>query len=190
MAFFDVARLTLGDVVSGKAKTCPAIYDYGEVPVVTLEPMHVRFEPSAYQNPSAERLDIVWSPPAELVKSFGLLDQWIVDTLAEDPVRWFGKERTKEQIAEAYTPIIKWHEKRPPLLKAKINMTTQTGQCRIWDQSNKLRPPPENWAGCLTKPRLKFKGLYFMGSSSFGAVLECMDVQIMAEAEDDACPFE
>ena len=152
MAFFDVARLTLGDVVSGKAKTCPAVYDFGEVPVVTLEPMHVKFEPSAYQNPSAERLDIVWSPPAELVKSFGLLDQWIVATLAEDPVRWFGKERTKEQIAEAYAPIIKWHEKHPPLLKAKINMTTQTGQAGSWTSPTSCALPRRTGPGASPSP--------------------------------------
>ena len=185
--FFDFTRLIIGDVVSGKAKSAPITYDGLREAVVEVEPMQVKFEPSAYQDDSAQRVNIVWQPTPDLVSKFSMLDLWVVEQVAAESVKYFGKERSVDQIKDCYLPIIKASsDKYPPLLKAKMNKTPPM-QCAFWDEQGRKRDAPESWVGAVTRPRLKLKGLYFMGGQ-FGPVLECMDLQILSEVMD-TCPF-
>ena len=80
MTTFDLAALSLGDVsVSGKgAKNCP-FYSLGSASAnVTLEPMPVCYEPSAYGDEQATRVNIVFRPGAAVLEHFEALDELII----------------------------------------------------------------------------------------------------------------
>ncbi len=188
MANFDLSALTLGDVsTSGKgAKSCP-FYSGGSVAAATLEAMPVCYEPSAYGDETATRVNIVFRPPQGVLDAITALDEWIIKTATKDSVKFFGKQKSEEQIRESYQPLVKTSEKYPPQIKAKLNISGPS-TVRVWDGDKKAREQPEIWRGCLVKPRLWLRGLYFMGAGVFGATLECTDVQICEEAGGE-CPF-
>ena len=108
MANFDLSALTLGDVsTSGKgAKSCP-FYSGGSVAAATLEPMPVCYEPSAYGDEAAPRVNIVFRPPQGVLDSITALDEWIIQAAAKDSVKFFGKAKTEDQIRESYQPLVK-----------------------------------------------------------------------------------
>ena len=190
MTTFDLAALNLGDVsVSGKgAKNCP-FYSQGAASAnVTLEPMHVCYEPSAYGDDQATRVNIVFRPGAAVLEHFEELDELIIKLVTKDSLKFFGKVRSEDLVRESYQPLIKTSEKYPPQIKAKVNLLG-SAVVRCWDSDRKGRGQPTSWRGAVVKPRLVLKSLYFMGAGLFGATMECTDVQIMQEDGNAECPF-
>ena len=92
----SVKCLSLGDVTSsGKAKTAPFSVNCGPAEF-TLPALKVAFEPSAYQDEVATRVNIVFKVSLVHEAELGAIDKWILDTVAADPVRFFGKAKTRE----------------------------------------------------------------------------------------------
>ena len=187
MADSDFAALTLGEIVtSGKgAKTCP-ITKAGQPFAAIVRAMPVCFEPSAYGDEAATRVNIVFRPDEETVAWFDELDKWVVEAAARESLRFFGKAKTALQVLETYQPIVKRSLKYATQFKAKMNVT-EPNITKIWD-GEAQRPAPEKWTGAVVKPRIRVRGLYFMGASNFGAILEATDLQVMEEASA-SCPF-
>ena len=185
---FHLDQLAIGEcVISGKgAKSAPITSD-GCPAVVTMEPMRVCFEPSAYGDAEASRVNIVWRPSDEAVEQLGELDEWVLQTVSKNALRFFGKAKSVDQLRETYSPIVKTSDKYPPNFKAKLNLQSPA-MVKIWDAAKQPRAAPEQWKDCLTVPRLRLRGLYFMGAAQFGCVLECSDIQIVEE-ESPECPF-
>ena len=188
MPAFDLTALQIGDLVtSGKgAKTAPFTSE-GKSVFANLGPMQIPFEPSAFQDPEATRVNMVFRPPEAVIQELQELDEFILQTVSKDPARWWGKVRSETQIRESYNPIVKLHDKYPPSLKAKTNLEPPY-QLKVWDATGAQRGPPLEWKDLTVKPRIKLKNLYFMGAGAFGATLECTDAQIVEEPVE-ACPF-
>jgi hypothetical protein len=106
--------------------------------------------------------------------------------VAENATKFFGKPKTFDAIKEMYSPIVRPSEKYGASVKAKLNISG-AGEVRCWDEHRAMRDQPQEWKGSTLKPRLWLRSLYFMGGS-FGATLECTDVQILSEANAE-CPF-
>ncbi len=190
MSTFDLPCLSLGDVsVSEKgAKNC-LFYSQGAASAaVTLEPMSVCYEPSAYGDSDATRVNIVFRPGAAVLEHFEELDELIIKLVTKDSLKFFGKVRSEDLVRESCQPLIKTSEKYLPQIKAKVNISG-TGAVRCWDVDRKCRGQPETWRGAVVKPRLVLKGLYFMGAGLFGATMECTDIQVTQEDGNVECPF-
>ena len=188
MPAFDLTTLQIGDVVTtGKgAKTAPFTSE-GKPVFANLWPMQIRFEPSAFQDPDATRVNMVFRPPEEVIQHLQELDEFILQTVCKDPARWFGKARSETQIRESYNPIVKLHDKYLPSFKDKANLEPPY-QMKVWDAEGVQRGFPDEWKDLTVKPRIRLKNLYFMGAGAFGATLECTDAQIVEE-QVQACPF-
>jgi len=184
MPGFDLSALTLGDVsVSGKgAKSCA----FAGPSLLATFLGRVAFEPSAFGEAESTRVNLVIRPSDADVQALQQLDEWVLAAVQKDPVKYFGKQRSADQIAESYTPCTKYHEKYGSALKGKMNLAGP-GAVRVWDAENKLRPAPEEWRDALVNARLKLRSLWFMGGN-FGITLECGDVQILSENSAE-CPF-
>jgi hypothetical protein len=92
----SVECLSLGDVTSpGKAKTAPFSVNGGPAEF-TLPALKVAFEPSAYQDDDATRVNIVFKVSLVNEEELGQIDKWILDTASADPVKFFGKAKTRE----------------------------------------------------------------------------------------------
>ena len=183
-----VECLSLGDVTtSGKgAKTAAFSVNEGHADF-SLSHMRVAFEPSAFQDAEATRVNIVFK--VDLVRELELqeIDKWILDAVAADPVRFFGRHKTAEQLLESYTPCLKKTEKWGSQFKAKMNLPGSAGGVRVWGADKQAREPPESWAGCLVKPKIRFRHLYFMGNQ-WGPVIDVLDLQVLGEPANE-CPF-
>ena len=188
MTSFDTDALTLGDVVTtGKgAKQANICGLKGEAVAATLDVMQVAFAPSAYNDPEATRVSIVFRPSEAVLEQLGKVDDWIVTSVAENATKFFGKPKGFDAVKEMYQPIVRPSEKYGPSIKAKLNISGP-GEIRCWDEHRSMRDQPQEWKGASVKPRLWLRSLYFMGGS-FGATLECTDVQILSEASAE-CPF-
>ena len=150
--------------------------------------MEVCFEPTAYGDNVATRVNLVFKPTADVIAQMTELDEFIIRNSASDSVRLFGKARSEEVVRDAYQAIVKTSDKGYTSIRAKINLAGQYA-VKVWDSEKKPIEHPETWRGSVMKPRLVLKGLYFMGTGAFGATLECTDVQIVSSAGSEECPF-
>lgn len=187
MAFFDLTTLSLGDVVvSGKGSKSAPIQSMSTPAVALLEPMRVVFEPSAFGNEDATRVNVVFRPSPQLLAGLEAFDEWVLATLAADSVRFFGRAKSAEQLRDTYTPAAKPSDKYPATFKAKMNIQ-DPNVVKVWGTDGQPRAQPQQWKDCLVVPRIRLRGLYFMGAS-FGPVLELTDAQIVEEQTAE-CPF-
>ena len=183
----SVECLSLGDVTSsGKAKTAPFSVNGGPAEF-TLPALKVAFEPSAYQDEEATRVNIVFKVNLVHEEELGEIDKWILDKVAEDPVKFFGKAKTLESLVDTYTPCIKKTEKWGSQFKAKLNLPGSYQGARVWDLEKLPRAPPDAWAGCLVTPRVRFRHLYFM-ANQWGPVIVVTDLKVLSEPATE-CPF-
>ena len=183
-----VDALTLGDVTtSGKGtKTAPFTCNGGPADF-TLPALQIAFEPSAYQSEEATRVNLVLKVGSVHEPDLAKIDQWILETVAADPVKFFGKAKSRENLAETYTPCLKRTEKWGSQLKMKLNLPGSAGGVRLWTADKQPRGAPDAWAGCFVESRVRFRSLYFMGAQ-WGPVIDVTDLRLLSEAVN-ACPF-
>ena len=123
MAAFDL-NATLGDVtVTGRgAKQVSVCCPDSQIAVWTLGAMPVAYEPSAFQDPNATRVNMVFRPTPEILSFMDALDNWVLEQVAANSERIFGKPRSDAQLRDMYQPMVKRSEKFPPQIKAKVNL--------------------------------------------------------------------
>ncbi len=189
MPAFDLTALQLGDIVtSGKGAKSAPFTSNGKPVVANFEAMQIAFEPSAFQDPDATRVNVVFRPTDEVIHALTELDEFVLTTVCKDPVRWFGKVRSETQIRESYSAI-EAARQVPAFVQGKGEPGgPQSGQ------GLGRRGGPAHAARLLegprgqAKPRIRLKNLYFMGTGAFGCTLECTDAQIIEERVEE-CPF-
>ena len=184
---FDLAALTLSDPVTGAkgAKLAP-LSCAGKPVVWQPEAQFVVYEPSAFQNEEATRVNLVMRASPQAVTDLTDLDDRILELCALQSINLFGKALTSEELRLRYTPCLKPSTKGyEPTFKVKVNMSGR-GKLKCWDPEAKQRDPPHSWIGCSVKPRVVARSLWIM-PKEFGCLLECSDV-LIDEAEPQ-CPF-
>ena len=189
-AIIDTTALSLGDVVvTGKgAKQIPLISKHGES--ITWNPqdfLTVLFEPSAYNQPDATRLNLCLSVTPAVARSLSAFDEWLTTTLAAESPRLFGTTLTVEEVRGKFLPTLRTHEATgSQSLRLKMNMTGRS-RLRIWDMSRNPISAPPSWTQCSAKCKIRLKSIWLMGKNEMGVVAEATDVMLNdAEAE---CPF-
>jgi hypothetical protein len=190
-ANIDTTALSLGDVVvTGKgAKQIPLISKQnGEA--VTWNPqdfLTVMFEPSAYNQPDATRLNLCLSVTPAVARSLSAFDEWLTTTLAAESLRLFGTALTVEEVRGKFLPTLRTHEATgSQSLRLKMN-TTGRSRVRLWDMTRNPISAPPSWTQCSAKCKIRLKAVWLMGKNEMGVVAEVTDVMLDdAEAE---CPF-
>ena len=185
----DTSILQIGSVAtSGKgAKSAPIVLP-GDKPVFRqpASPLIAMYEPSAYQNADATRINVVLRPTPEQEQELKELDDWILAYIAENSERLLGKTHTTSQLTERYQTILKTSDKYPTTIRAKMN-TQGFSATKFWNVEGKTCPAPSIWSGCAVWPRIRVKGLRFM-SRQFGVLLELTDARV--EQAETSCPFD
>ncbi len=188
-ANIDLASLTLGDVATtGKgAKQIPPTTIGGEAVIWRpKDSLTVLFEPSAYNQPDATRVNLCLSVTPSVAASLTDLDEWCVNTLAAESSRLLGSQLSVEEVRNRFQPTLRTHEASgSQSLRLKMNTTGRTA-VRIWNPMGTQISAPQSWSQCSAKCRIRLKGFWLM-AKEIGVVAECTDVQLdTAEAE---CPF-
>ena len=186
----DLGSLCLGEVsVSGKgSKQIPLSTVSGEA--VLWKPkdaMTVLFEPSAYNQPDATRVNLCLSVTPDIASSLADLDEWCVTTLAAQSPKLFGSQLSVEEVRHRFQPTLRTYEATgSQSLRLKMNLSGRAA-VRIWNPMGTQISAPPCWSQCSAKCRIRLKGFWLMGKNEIGLVAECLDVQLdTAEAE---CPF-
>ena len=187
-ATFDLPALTVSDPVTSARGAKTSALSYAGAPIAWApEAQHVVYEPSAFQNEDATRVNLVMRASPQVADALSALDERVIDICTEDSVRLFGKALTREEVALRYSPCLKKSDKGyDPTFKVKIS-TSGRSKLRCWNASREIREAPETWVGCSVKPIVNLRCLWFM-PKAFGCVLECSNLMVDDGAEAE-CPF-
>ncbi len=86
MPAFDLTALQLGDVVtSGKGAKSAPFTSNGKPVVANFEAMQIAFEPSAFQDPDATRVNMVFRPTDEVIHALTELDEFVLKNGVQGP---------------------------------------------------------------------------------------------------------
>ncbi len=188
-ATIDFATLALGDIVSTSkgAKQIPLTSTGGESIVwKPKDALTVLFEPSAYNQPDATRVNLCLSVTPAVAASLTELDEWFVNTLAAESSRLLGSQLSVEEVRNRFQPTLRTHEASgSQSMRLKINLSGRAA-VRKWTPMGTQTAAPASWSNSSAKCRIRLKGFWLM-AREIGLVAECTDVQLdTAEAE---CPF-
>ena len=188
-ATIDIATLVLGDVVTtGKgAKQIPLSTTSGDPSIWRpKDALTVLFEPSAYNQPDATRVNLCLSVTPAVVSCLQDLDDWCITTLAAQSSKLLGSQLTVDEVRHRFQPTLRTHEASgSQSLRLKMN-TTGRAAVRIWSPLGVQIAPPQSWTQYSAHCRIRLKGFWLM-AKEIGLIAECTDVQLdPAEAQ---CPF-
>ena len=188
-AEIDTGRLACQEIftTSKGAKTIPLAYKDGSAVLwQPRQPLAVLWEPSAYNDETATRLNISFVPTPEVTSALQLFDSWCVDTLSAESARLFGSTLDKEEVQRRYQPALRTYEKTGATsLRCKLNISGRNA-VKCWDTFRAPRSLPESWTTCAVTPRIALKGLWVRGKE-LGPLLELQHAMLdVATAE---CPF-
>ena len=188
-AEIDTSRLACQDIftTSKGAKTIPLAYKDGKAVIwQPRQPLAVLWEPSAFNDETATRLNISFAPTPEVTKELQAFDAWCVDTLVLESARLLGKTLDRDEVRRRYQPALRVSEKTGATsLRCKMN-TAGRNVVKCWDTFRAPRSLPESWTTCAVTPRVALKGLWVMGKE-LGPVLELQHA--MLDEATAECPF-
>ena len=187
-ANIDFASLALGDVVvTGKgAKQIPLSVNGEPVLWQPRDALNVMFEPSAFNDPDATRVNLCLSVTPAVASDLQEIDEWCINTLAAESARLLGSQLSVQEVRNRFQPTLRTHEASGSTsLRLKMNLSGRAA-VRIWTPMGTQTAAPASWSNSSAKCRIRLKGFWLM-AEEIGLVAECTDVQLdTAQAE---CPF-
>ena len=115
-ANIDLKNLKLGELITSAkgAKTIPlTTLDGTSVIWQPSECLMPCFEPSAFGDPNATRLNLSVTPSDSIERHLTALDSFLASTLATDSQKYFGQLLTTQQVMERMQSSIRVSEKKP-----------------------------------------------------------------------------
>jgi len=156
-ANIDFSSLALGDVVvTGKGANQIPLSIGGE-PVIwkPKDALTVLFEPSAFNQPDATRVNLCLSVTPTVVSSLQDLDEWCINTLAAESSRLLGSQLSVEEVRNRFQPTLRTHEASgSQSLRLKINLSGRAA-VRIWTPMGTQTSAPSSWSQSSAKCRIR-----------------------------------
>ena len=146
----------------------------------------VAFHPRKFREDAGEKVSLALITDELLYELGEALDQWALTAARMQAIALFGKSLSAEEIAKAYTPLIRKSDDLRPLFRAKIWLQGPQ-QVRVWDCRGRCTLP-ENLRDFEVRAQLVLKGLWFH-SGRFGLTVETQALQVKPWSEDTRCPF-
>ena len=169
------------------AKSIPILTSDNQPFIWMPAEMHqVVYEPSAYNDDQANRVNVCFAVTDALETQLKIYDDLIVKALIKDSHKYFGSVLSETQIRERYAASIKTSEKGFSNFRVKMNKSGR-GRVQVYDMNREPRPLPESFLSCSLKPRIQLKGLWMMGRD-FGPLWELVAIQV-DERDSNVCPF-
>jgi hypothetical protein len=188
-AMINTSSLAFSTILTNAegAKQLPSLYKDGE-PVIWQpnEYVEIPFEPSAFNDETANRVTLCVSPSAAMIEAVNALDAWCIDTLVKNVTSLLGIQLTPDQIRDRYMSSLKTSEKGYTTFRMKMKSGRYALQCYTPDKEK--RDHPEDWRGTKISCRVIFKGLWVMGKD-FGCLMECTHALVQEGGCNDECPF-
>ena len=148
--------------------------------------MSVLWQPQAFQNAEATRVNICFAPTPEVSSCVESFDAWLFTAIAQSSQRLLGTQLTVDDVKARYQSPLKTHEASgAQALRVKMNLSGRTA-VKCWDTFRKPRELPESWTSCTVTPRIAIRSVWLMGRD-LGCTLELW--QAMLEEASAECPF-
>jgi len=117
------------------------------------------------------------------------IDAWVISKLAADSMGYFKKQMSLAEIKAIYkassTPHSKNGVEYSDTMRTKLNVEGPKA-VKCWTPEKVSRALPLDWRGCILKPIVLVRGVWFM-SGQCGITFETQHCTV--EEEDDECPF-
>jgi hypothetical protein len=187
MSTDNSAKICLGQLqVNAKgAKQVPIFLENGNSLFLQFGPLAPCFEPSAFNDPSATRVNICLSVNELLEQELQTLDAKVVESLAADSLKLFGQEQTAAQLLDRMHSSLRVSEKGFKSWRLKMNLSGRN-RVQIFDMEKNAISPPENWVGCGVTVRVLVKSVWMM-AKEWGVLYEAQAVQVQTCSVE--CPF-
>jgi hypothetical protein len=184
---FAATQIKLGQLqINPKgAKQVPISLDNDKSLFLRHGPLAPLFEPSAFNDPLATRVNLSLSVNDALEYELKSIDDQIVKLLAVDSLRFFGSEQTEAQIKDRMLPSIRISEKGFKSWRLKMNVSGRN-RVQVFDMDKNAIDPPDFWVGCGINARVLVKSVWMMAKEC-GILYEVQAVQ--AQACSVECPF-
>ena len=129
MSSFDISAIILGDLqVSTKgAKSVPLSYIGGKSAFLQASSLTPLFEPSAFNDPSATRVNLCLSTNDIVEAPLTELDAHLVTLLTAASQKLFGMPLTGAQVRERMQPSIRVSDKGYTSWRMKMNVSGRCG---------------------------------------------------------------
>ena len=188
-ATFDLANLLCQDTVtSSKGAKQIHVTHLDGTPVLwqPVQPMSPLWEPSAFNDPAATRLNVSFAASHEVSEQLKLLDEWSLITLASESARLLGSPLDMDEVKRRYQPALRVYGKTGSVsMRCKMNVSGRN-QVKCWDHFRQMRSLPESWTACTVVPRVRLAGLWVMGKEvGWTFTLE----QALIDEASQECPF-
>ena len=187
MSSLDVSAIKLGALqVSAKGAKQVSIFDLHDRSIfLQLGPLSALFEPSAFNDPSASRVNLCLSTNEVVEETLQKLDNRIIELLAAESCQYFGTALTSAQVLERMQPSIRVSDKGYKSCRLKMNVS---GRARValYDMNRQPREAPESWVGASCTAKVLIKSVWFL-AKEFGILYEAQAVQL--DVQPAECPF-
>jgi hypothetical protein len=184
---FAVSKVKLGQLqINPKgAKQVPISLENDKSLFLQHGPLAPLFEPSAFNDPVATRVNLSLSVNDALEQELKALDDQVVKLLATDSLRLFGAEQTVAQIKDRMLPSMRVSDKGFKSWRMKMNNSGRN-RVQVFDMDKNAIDPPENWVGCGINARVLVKSVWMMAKEC-GILYEAQAIQTQAVSVE--CPF-
>ena len=187
MSSIDVSAMELGSLqVSAKGAKQVPIFDQNDKSIfLQLGPLSTLFEPSAFGDPAATRVNLVLSSNELVEAELQKLDSRVVELLAADSTKYFGTALSEAQVLKRMQPSIRVSDKGYKSCRMKMNISGR-GRVAIYDMNRQPCEAPESWAGSTCTARVLVKSVWLM-AKEWGVLYEAQAVQL--DVQPAECPF-
>jgi hypothetical protein len=187
MSTLDVNAIKLGALQTSSkgAKQVPLFLNNDTSIFTQLGPLSVQYEPSAFGDPAASRVNLVLSTNELVEKTLSELDARVISLLAADSAKYFGTALSESQILERMQPSIRVSEKGYKSCRMKMNITGRN-RVQLFGMDKTPCEPPETWVGSNVTVRMLVKSVWLM-NKEWGVLFEAQAVQVETSAVE--CPF-
>ena len=187
MSSFDISAITLGDLQTSTkgAKSVPLSYLGGKSAFLQASQLTPLFEPSAFNDPLASRVNLCLSTNETVEATLTELDAHLVTLLTAASHKLFGFPLTEAQVRERMQPSVRISDKGYTSWRVKMNVSGRCG-VQIYDVEKKQTSPPERWVGSNVSVRVLVRSVWLM-NKEWGILYEAQAIQV--EPCSVECPF-
>ena len=187
MSSLDPSAIKLGALqVSAKgAKQVPLFYENDKSIFTQIGPLQVLFDPSAFGDPSASRVNLCLPTNENVEETLQELDLRIIELLAGDSARYFGTQISEAQIIERMQPSVRVSDKGYKSCRFKMNITGRN-RVQIYNLDREVTEAPESWVGSNCTAKVLVKSIWLM-AKEWGVLYEAQAVQL--DVQPAECPF-
>jgi hypothetical protein len=180
-----IIKLGTPTVSAKGAKQVPIFLENDQSLFLQHGPLTACFEPSAFNDPTASRVNLCLTINETVEQALQDLDGQVVALMAADALKYFGQSLTEAQVLDRMQSSLRLSDKGFKSWRVKMNVSGRN-VCRYFDMDKNSSSPPETWVGCALTVRVVVKSCWLM-AKEWGVLYEVQDIQIQERSTE--CPF-